>query len=53
MKKTKKIWGRLKRLIKEIEVMDRMTDGKLSSAIIAFCSLMVIGLSILYCLLFG
>lgn len=53
MKKIKRIWGRLKRLIKEIEVMDRMTDGKLSSAIIAFCSLMVIGLSIICCLLFG
>ena len=53
MKKIKRIWARLKRVIKEIEAVDRMSDGKLSSAIIAFCSLMVIGLSILYCLLFG
>ena len=53
MKKIKRIWGRLKRLIKEIEVMDRMTDGKLSSAIIAFSSFALICLIVLYCWLFG
>lgn len=53
MKKIKRIWDRLKRLIKEIEVMDRMTDGKLSSAIIAFNCLALIVLIALYCWLFG
>ena len=53
MKKIKRIWGRLKRLIKEIEVADRMSDGKLSSAIIAFCGFALIGLIVLCCWLFG
>ena len=53
MKKIKRIWARLKRLIKEIEVMDRMNNGKISNAIIAFCCFGLIGLVILYCLLFG
>lgn len=53
MKKIKRIWYRLKRLIKEIEVADRMSDGKLSSAIIAFCGFTLIGLIALYCWIFG
>jgi len=53
MKKIKRIWGRLKRLIKEIEVSDRMSDGKLSSAIIVVLCFGLIGIAILYCCLFG
>ena len=53
MKKIKRIWARLKRLIKEIEVADRMTDGKLSSAIIAICCFALIGIAIVWVLLFG
>lgn len=53
MKKIKRIWGRLKRLIKEIEAADRMSEGKLSSAIIVFLCFGLIGTAILYCLLFG
>jgi len=53
MRKIKRIWDRLKRLFREFEAADRMSDGKLSSAIIAFCSFALIGLVALYCWLFG
>lgn len=49
MKKLKKIWARLKRLIKEIQTYDRMNDGKLSSALLAaicFLLLILIGLCV-------
>lgn len=52
MKKLKRIRARLKRLIKEYEVADRMSDGKSSNAIIATCCFLMIALGIIYCLLF-
>lgn len=53
MDRIKRIWGRLKRLIKEIEAVDKISDSKLLSAIIAFGSFALIGLIALYCWLFG
>ena len=52
MKKRKRIWDRLKRLIKALEVADRMSDGKISSAIIAISCFALIILIALYCWLF-
>ena len=53
MNRIKRIWVRLKRLFREFEAADRMSEGKLSSAIIAFSCFALIGLVIIYCLLFG
>lgn len=52
MKKIKRIWDRLKRLIKEFEVADRISDGKLGNAVIAFGCFLIIAIGIIYYLLF-
>lgn len=52
MKKLKRIWDRLKRLIREFEVADRISEGKLSDAAIAFSCFLIIVLGIVYYLLF-
>ncbi len=53
MKKLKRISARLKRLFKEFEAYDIMHDGKLSSALIAGISFLLILLAAIYFVLFG
>lgn len=53
MGKIKRIWARLKRLIKEFEVKDRMSDGKLSSALIVMMCILGLILIALICILFN
>jgi len=50
MKKKKKVGlvDKFKRLIKELELIDRKSDGKLSSMIIVILSILTIALIILY-----
>ena len=53
MGKIKRLKDRLKRLIKELEAADIMSDGKLSSAIIAGNCLLLLILIGIYFWIFG
>ena len=53
MGKIKRLKDRLKRLIKELEVADRISDGKLSSAIIAGNCMLLLILIGIYFWIFG
>ena len=53
MGKIKRLKDRLKRLIKELEAADRMSDGKISNAIIAGSCFLLLILIGIYFWIFG
>lgn len=52
MKEIKRIWARLKRLMREIQAYDIMNDGKLTNALLVIlCFLLLIFLGLLLLIL--